>query len=165
MASRTRITFSCANVAAIKAIPPVKRAPDMLAVDSATGYLWRFDSDSSASAGDNALVPDAGNGRWVPGDLRALNAPSMQAVAATLASGTATINTGIVVASNSEVVPILIGAITGSTNFASLRELKSSRVNGAAGTGSITIDAVGADGAKDADAAGAIRVLIFAPQS
>lgn len=91
-------------------------------------------------------------------------APAMQVGAATLASGTATVNTGIVVAANSEVIPIAIGAITGSTNYGGLRELKSSRVNGAAGTGTIVLEAVGADGAKDADAAGAIRFVILTPQ-
>lgn len=90
-------------------------------------------------------------------------APSMQAVNATLVAGTITIATGITVASNSEVVPILIGALTGTTNFGSLGELKASRVNGAPGTGSITIQAYGDDGALDVDAAGAIRVLIFNP--
>ena len=100
-------------------------------------------------------------------DLKAdtLLAPGMQAVNATLASGTITIATGIVVASNSEVVPLQIGTITGSTNFGSLRELKASRVNGIAGVGTVVIEAVGADGAKDVDAAGAIRVVILTPQS
>lgn len=92
-------------------------------------------------------------------------APAMQAGAATLASGTATVNTGIYVSAASEVVPILTGAITGSTNFGSLRELKASRVAGAPGTGTIVLEAVGADGAKDTDAAGAIRFLIFTPQT
>lgn len=100
------------------------------------------------------------------GEVKALAdaAPAMQVGAATLVSGTATVATGIVVASDSEVIPIAIGAITGSTNFAGLRELKSSRVNGAAGTGTIVLEAVGADGAKDADAAGAIRFVILTPQ-
>jgi hypothetical protein len=92
-------------------------------------------------------------------------APGMQAVDATLVAGTITIAAGITVAANSEVIPLLIGAITGSTNFASLRELKASRVNGAPGVGSIVIEAVGADGAKDVDAAGAIRVVILTPQA
>lgn len=95
----------------------------------------------------------------------AANAPTMQAVNATLASGIITISTGITVAANSEVIPLQIGAITGSTNFGSLRELKASRVNGAPGTGTVVIEAVGADGAKDVDAAGAIRVVILTPQN
>lgn len=93
------------------------------------------------------------------------SAPAMQAVDATLTAGTITISSGIVVASNSEVIPLLIGAITGSSNFASLRELKTSRVNGFGGVGTVVIEAVGADGAKDADAAGAIRVVILTPLS
>lgn len=90
-------------------------------------------------------------------------APGFQTGAATLSSGTITVNTGITVAANSEVIPIEIGAITGSTNFASLRELKASRVNGGPGVGTIVLEAVGDDGAKDADAAGAIRFVILTP--
>ncbi len=90
-------------------------------------------------------------------------APGFQAGAATLSSGTITVNTGITVAANSEVIPIEIGAITGSANFASLRELKSSRVNGGPGVGTIVLEAVASDGAKDADAAGAIRFVILTP--
>lgn len=91
-------------------------------------------------------------------------APAMQAVNATLVNGVATINTGITVAAASEVVPQLIGAVTGSTNFASLGELKASRVNGGAGSGTVVIQAYSSTGGLDADAAGAIRVLIFTPQ-
>lgn len=92
------------------------------------------------------------------------SAPAMQAVDATLASGTITINSGITVASTSEVIPVLIGPITGSTNFAWVGELKSSRVNGAPGVGVVVVQAYGTDGALDADAAGAIRVIILTPQ-
>jgi hypothetical protein len=92
------------------------------------------------------------------------SAPAMQAVDATLASGSVTIATGITVASTSEVIPVLIGAITGSTNFASVGELKTSRVAGGPGTGTVVIQAYGANGALDADAAGAIRVIILTPQ-
>lgn len=97
--------------------------------------------------------------------LSTADAPTMQAVNATLASGTITISSGITVAANSEVIPLVIGAITGSTNFASLGELKASRVNGAPGVGTVVIQAYGANGALDADAAGAIRVVILTPQS
>jgi hypothetical protein len=107
------------------------------------------------------------DGALSPASLATLaaSAPGMQAVNATLALGTITISTGITVAADSEVVPLQIGAITGSTNFGSLRELKTSRVAGAPGVGTVVIQAVGNDGALDADAAGAIRVLIFTPQS
>jgi hypothetical protein len=88
---------------------------------------------------------------------------SFQAGAATLVAGTVTVATGITVSADSEVIPIAIGAITGSTNFGSLRELKASRVNGAPGVGTIVLEAVGADGAKDVDAAGAIRFVILTP--
>lgn len=95
----------------------------------------------------------------------AIAAPVMQTAAATLVSGTATINTGVAIAAASEVIPIQTVAITGSTNFGSLRELKASRVNGIAGVGTIVIEAVGNDGALDSDAAGAFRVVILTPQT
>lgn len=101
---------------------------------------------------------------WVPLMVGAFAAPAMQAVDATLVAGTVTIATGISVEPDSEVIPVLIGALTGSTNFASLGELKASRVEGAPGTGEVVIQAYGADGALDSDAAGAIRVLILSPQ-
>jgi hypothetical protein len=92
-------------------------------------------------------------------------APSMQAVNATLVAGTVTINTGITVAANSEVDAKPTGVITGSTNFACVRELKASRVAGAPGVGTLVIEALGSDGAKDVDAAGQVRVVIFTPQA
>lgn len=94
-----------------------------------------------------------------------LNAPSMQAFDATLASGTATKNTGITVAANSEVFAYPKGAITGSTNFAMVRELYASRVVGAPGTGIVVIEAITNGGVLDSDAAGAVRVVILTPQS
>lgn len=84
-----------------------------------------------------------------------------------MVAGTVTLAAGITVAANSEVIPLLTGAVTGSTNFGSLREKKSARIVGAPGTGSVEIEAVGADGAKDADAAaasGVIRIVILTPQ-
>lgn len=91
--------------------------------------------------------------------------PGMQAVNATLMAGTVTINTGITVAANSEVIPVMIGALTGTTNLAMLGELKASRVAGAPGVGTVVIQAYGDDGALDVDAAGAIRVIILTPQA
>jgi hypothetical protein len=50
-------------------------------------------------------------------------------------------------------------------NFASLQELRASRVAGAPSTGTIVIQAVGADGLIDGDAAGAFHALIFTPHA
>jgi hypothetical protein len=88
-----------------------------------------------------------------------------QVTTGTLVAGTATINTVITVAANSEVVPYPDGAITGSTNFGSLQELRASRVAGAPSTGTIVIQAIGADGLIDSDAAGAFHALIFTPHA
>lgn len=157
------------------------------AVDAAPGLPVFWDATANAcvntdNSGANAYLGDlirAPSTTVVHVDIRpsnslryalqsqvdGLGAPSMQAVNATLALGTITISTGITVAADSEVIPLQIGAITGSTNFGSLRELKASRVPGAPGVGTVVIQAVGNDGALDVDAAGAIRVLILTPQS
>lgn len=88
---------------------------------------------------------------------------SIQAGDATLASGTVTVNTGITVTTSSEVIPVGIGPLSGTTNLAGLYELKASRVAGGAGVGTIVLRAMGDDGAIDADAAGAIRYVIIEP--
>jgi hypothetical protein len=119
--------------------------------------LVHFDGDQDAD--DLAGVQDQLNDL----ELQVADCPAMQAVNATLASGTVTISSGIVVAANSEVVPVIIGHIAGSTNFGSLGELKTSRVNGAAGVGTVVIEAISNAGGLDSDASGAIRVLIFRP--
>lgn len=131
---------------------------------SRAGKVWGFDDEGRVMV-EFDVDPDAV-------DLSALDARvddlelavlNMQAVNATLAAGTVTINSGITVSAASEVVPVLIGALSGTTNFGQLGELKASRVNGAPGVGTVVIQAYGDDGALDADAAGAIRVLIFTP--
>lgn len=97
---------------------------------------------------------------------QALDVPKFQFGSVTLATGTATVNSGVTLKSTSEIIPYLTGAITGSTNFGSLRELKSSRVNGPAGTASFVIEAVDATGIKDADAAaaaGIVRYVVVTP--
>lgn len=164
-----RILLAVADTTALQAISAAARANNPIVLKLDTGTIWTFASGSSASASDWVIVPGAGTGRWIRNhvslaDLTTLKVPGMQAVNATLASGTVTINTGITVAAGSEVVPQFIGDITGTTNLAGLREVKASRVNGAPGVGTIVVTAVGDDGLIDSDAAGAIRVLIFAPQ-
>ncbi len=159
-----------ADAAALQAIAAANRFNGQIRVKLDDDTIWTFDSGSSASTSDWVIVPSAGTGRWLRNhvsltDLVTLDVPAMQAVNATLASGTITISTGITVAANSEVIPLLIGALTGTTNFGSLGELKASRVNGAPGVGTVVIQAYGDDGALDADAAGAIRVVILTPQS
>lgn len=119
--------------------------------------LVHFDGDVNGAAIDD-VASDLD-------DLAALVAdcPAMQAFDLTLSSGTQTKNTGIVVAANSEVVAYPKGAITGSTNFAMTREKFVSRVVGAAGVGTVIIEAITNGGVLDADAAGDVRVLIFTP--
>ncbi len=90
--------------------------------------------------------------------------PSMQAVDATLVAGTVTVAAGIIVAADTEVIVTLIEVITGSANFASVGETKSGRVVGGAGVGTVVVQALGADGAADVDAAGDVRLILLNPQ-
>ena len=85
----------------------------------------------------------------------------LQIATGTIASGEATINTNIVVTANSYVIAMPTANVTGSTNFACLSNIVASNVAGAAGVGSVLIRALGNDGAKDADAAGAFVALII----
>lgn len=158
-----------ANAAAMTAIPANERANGMQCLDLGQDIAWVFDSGSAVAADDWTREPDAGSGRWLRkhitlADLTTLVIPAMQSFDVTLSSGSATKNTGIVVASTSEVIPFLIGALSGTTNLAAVGELKASRVNGAAGVGTVVIQAYGDDGAIDADAAGTVRVVILTPQ-
>ena len=59
-----RINCSYPNAAAIKAIGPNDRQNGDPVFDAETGIAYHFDADSSASAADGVLVPDAGDGRW-----------------------------------------------------------------------------------------------------
>lgn len=85
----------------------------------------------------------------------------LQIATGTFASGEGTINTNIVVTSNSYVLAMPTANVTGSTNFGSLANIRASNVVGAAGAGSVLIRALGSDGAKDADAAGSFVALII----
>jgi hypothetical protein len=150
-----------------------------IAADTAVGtpIYWVVASNVAALTSNSGANPFLGNLVRAPStalaqvfihpanSAAAPGVPVMQAVNATLANGTITISSGITVAASSEVVPVMIGALTGTTNLAALGELKASRVNGAPGVGSIVVQAYGDDGAIDADAAGAIRVLIFTPKA
>lgn len=86
---------------------------------------------------------------------------NVQIATGTLVSGTKTISTGITVTANSYVIPILTTAVTGSTNFACLHNLRASNTTGAPGVGAIVVQALGADGALDTDAAGSFVAVIL----
>lgn len=85
----------------------------------------------------------------------------IQIATGTIASGEATINTNIVVTANTYVLPIPTANVTGSTNFGCLANIRASNQVGVAGVGSVLIRALGSDGAKDADAAGAFVAFII----
>lgn len=178
--SRTVELFSIPNAAAPNACDQTSVGHDVFVASSGSvrktsnsgaaaraGKCWGFDKDL------NVLVeydcdPDAADITASEERLDAIEAvaaPSMQAGDATLATGTIVVGAGITVAANSEVIPIVIGDITGTTNFGGLRERKSARAVGGPGVGAITLDAVGSDGLLDADAAGAIRYVILTPPS
>lgn len=84
----------------------------------------------------------------------------LQIASGTLVAGEATINTNIVVTANTRAFAIPTANVTGSANFGSLAHIAASNVVGGAGVGSVLIRALGNDGAKDADAAGAFAVLL-----
>lgn len=85
----------------------------------------------------------------------------LQIATGTLVAGEATINTNIVVTANSYVLAMPTANITGSTNFGCLSNTRASNAVGGAGVGSVLIRALGNDGAKDADAAGAFVAFII----
>lgn len=89
-----------------------------------------------------------------------LGITKIQLTTGTLASGTCTISTGIVVAAGTKAFAVPAANITGSTNFGSLAHIIASNNVGGAGVGSIVIRALGNDGAVDADAAGTFHVLL-----
>lgn len=84
----------------------------------------------------------------------------IQVAGGTFASGTATISTGITVTASTDAFVIMSAVVTGSTNVGCPAHLKASNVAGVPGTGEITLNILGNDGAVDADAAGAFRVLL-----
>lgn len=85
----------------------------------------------------------------------------LQIATGTLVAGEATINTNIVVTANTYVIAMPTADVTGSTNFGSLSNTRASNSVGGAGVGSVLIRALGNDGAKDADAAGAFVALLI----
>ena len=85
----------------------------------------------------------------------------IQVAGGTFASGTATINAGIVVTANTDAFVVMSAVITGSTNVGGIAHLKASNSVGGAGVGAVTLNVLGADGAVDSDAAGAFRVLLI----
>lgn len=78
---------------------------------------------------------------------------------ATLASGTATVDTTIVLGANSRIFVSMAERPTGSTNFAGIAVV--STTTGAAGVATFTIEALVAAGTIDADAAGDVNWMII----
>jgi hypothetical protein len=135
--------------------------------NSAVGTPWIISTGGGTSLRAGVYVElAAGALAALVGDAYALAAaaPAMQEASATLVAGTATVNTGLTIATNSKVLAYPTGVITGSTNFAMVRELKASRVNGAPGVGTVIIEALTNTGVLDSDAAGAIDIVVLTPQ-
>lgn len=131
---------------------------DLADTDAVTGELPGANQALAVAAGTQGAITGA--------DKTHINATmATQVTTGTLVAGTATINTVITVAANSEVVAYPDGAIAGSTNFGCLQELRASRAAGGPGVGTIVIQAVGNDGLIDADATGAFHALIFTPHA
>lgn len=88
------------------------------------------------------------------------NVTLLQVAGGTFVAGTATIAAGITVTANTDAFIVMSAVITGSANVGGVAHLKASNVVGGPGVGSVTLNILGADGALDADAAGAFRVLL-----
>lgn len=133
-------------------------AVDLADTDAVTGVLPGANV-AAAVAGVTAGVVTAADQTHIN------SSPTIQEATVTLVAGTATINTVIVLGTTSRIICNPSGVITGSTNYAHCRELFASRVNGIAGVASAVIEALGNDGAKDTDAAGAVHLVILTPHA
>ena len=114
-------------------------------------------AEVTAAAGvtvDSLLIKDGG----LPGLMPSIT--KIQVAGGTFAAGTATIAAGIVVTASTDAFVVMSAVITGSTNVGTVAHLKASNVAGGAGVGAVTLNILGDDGAVDADAAGAFRVLL-----
>jgi len=112
------------------------------------------------SAGDITATTVEGALAEIGAALFAGNITKLQVAGGTFATGTATINAGIVVTADTDAFVIMSAVVTGSANVGGVAHLKASNVVGGAGVGAVTLNILGADGAVDADAAGAFRVLL-----
>jgi hypothetical protein len=86
---------------------------------------------------------------------------NVQIATGAVVNGVLTVATGIVVTASTYVLPVPLAAITGSTNVGPLAHIKASDIAGAAGTGSVTVNVLGANGATDTDAACASVLLVI----
>jgi hypothetical protein len=100
------------------------------------------------------------SGATLADNLAGGNIARLQVAGGTFAAGTATIATGITVTASTDAFVIMSAVVTGSINVGCFAHLKASNVVGAPGTGSVIVKILGDDGAVDADAAGAFRVLL-----
>lgn len=136
-----------ADAAALQAVPAATRAQGQIVLKLDDHSLWRFDSGSTASAGDAVIVPTAGTGRWL------LIVQRRQSGTATLAAGTVTIS-GVALTANSRIQLTMkdfgAGAITG---FATLHAPSADRNVGA---GTFVVNAI-----DDAKATIATAVCTF----
>lgn len=146
----TGLTFTAAPTLADLASTSASLGASLIGIQDAAGQI-------TATTVETALAELAA--KFAAGLVPAIT--KLQLATGTLVAGEATINTNIVVTANSYVIAMPTADITGSTNFGSLSNTRASNVAGAAGAGSVLIRALGADGAKDADAAGPFVALII----
>lgn len=86
---------------------------------------------------------------------------SYQTAGGTFANGEATISAGITVTADTDAFVVMSTAISGSANVGGIAHLKAGNVAGGPGTGEVTLNILGTDGATDADADGDFRVLLI----
>lgn len=120
----------------------------------AVGFLLGFEDDGKVRVFIDPQRAGVMEGLLAGGVSR------IQVAGGTFASGTATINAGITVTAATDAFVIMSANVTGSINVGCLAHIKASNVVGAPGVGAVTLRILGNDGAVDADAAGAFRVLL-----
>lgn len=141
------------------------RAGTLIEIDP-DGDVWVL-VDFAADSGDAAVALAAAVAAQTDVDaVEAIlgNVTKLQLATGTLVAGGAVLGGGggtITVTALTRAFPIPGAVVTGSTNFGSLAHLFASNVVGGPGTGAVTINALGSDGAKDTDAAGAFACLLI----
>ncbi|MCC6559639.1 MAG: hypothetical protein IT372_42525 [Polyangiaceae bacterium] len=136
-----------ADAAALQAVPAATRAQGQIVLKLDDHSLWRFDSGSTASAGDSVIVPTAGTGRWL------LIVRRRQTGTATLAAGTVTVS-GVELTASSRIQLTMKDPGAGAiTSFAALHAPDADRNVGA---GTFVVNAI-----DDAKATIATAVCTF----
>lgn len=67
-------TITVTDNAALAAVPATERSDGRIAVTESTGFVWRFDAESSEAGSSTCVVPTVGTGRWLAVDSTEIGA-------------------------------------------------------------------------------------------